>query len=296
MNVYLGENGTKQLPGEDITRWVLRSDLSPMPRTIEMTIKVSRNQALKVGTVFWTGREMLKYQVVKIDRSEPVGVVQGDQAVQSIKVTALLDSCAQISYRRSRAVIQQNSTLGALYRACGAQINIGNDFNVRRFSCLWGQVPSFDLAVALQEECAALVLRDKRISATRLADLFRQTPIDQVGQSDTSAMIESAFLERHEIPAYFSITEAGAFLLGAFEDTRAVSFKPRTDERTLRNLSSVLVRRKVIDSTMCQQVIAGDLMRVGTENLVVMTAAHAYEQRDGTTDSKSRLWLGAMSA
>lgn len=298
MNVYLSEGGREQVPGEAVTRCVLRSDLSPTPRTVELSLKMTGDlpERLAVGSTFWTGREMLKYQIVKVDRGDPTGVVQGKEAEQAMMVTALLDSCARIAYRRERAVIQQNATLGALYRACGASVAIGDDFNVRRFSCLRGQVPSFDLAVALQEECAALVLRDGRISAVRLADLFKQNPIDEVGQSDSSAAIASAFLERHEIPAYLSITETGGFLLGAFESARAVGFKPRTEERILRNLSRVLVRRKVIDSSMCQEVIAGDLMRVGGEDLVVMTAAHAYEQRDGTTDSKSRLWLGAMSA
>lgn len=297
MNVYLAEGGGDQVPGEAITRWVLRSDLAPTPRTVELVIKMTGDlpARFQVGSVFWTGREMLKYEVVKVDRGEPAGVIQGSEPEQAMKVTALLESCAQIAYRRARAVIFQNTTLGALYRACGARISIGDDFNVRRFSCMRGQVPSFDLAVALQEECAALVLRNGRINAVRLADLFKQTPIDEVGQTDSSAAIASDFLERHEIPSYFSLAANGGFIMGAFETTRAVDFRPRSDERVLRNLSRVLVRRKVIDSTMCQEVIAGDLMRVGGERLVVMTAAHAYEQRDGTTDSKSRLWLGAMS-
>lgn len=297
MNVYLSEGGD-QIPGEIIQRWVSRSDLVPVPRTIEMVVKVTGEiqSQLKVGAFFWTGREMLKYEVVKVGRADPVGVVQGREALQVMTVTALLASCSRIAYRRATAVVSAGQTLGAIYRACGATTQIGDDFNVPRFSCLKGQVPSFALAVALQEASAALVLRDKRISAVRLSDLFKQQATDAIGQADTSAAISSEFLERHEVPMYFSTNDAGESIMGADEDARTGVYWPRTDERTLRNMSRVLVLRKIVPSAMCQEVVAGDLLNIDGEQLVVMTAAHCYEQRDGITDTKSRLWLGAMSA
>ena len=297
MNVYLKENG-EQIPGDLILKWVLRSDLTPVPRTLEMVVKLidGLQAKLAVGNAIWTGRENLKYQIVKVDRADPTGVVQGKDQLQAMKVTALLASCVQIAYRIPRAVVQQNATLGALFRACGAQASIGNDFTVPRFTCLKGRVPSFQLAMALQEEGAALVLRNKQISATRLADLFKQQAMDAVGQADTSAMMESEFLERHEIPAYFSTDETGAFVMGALETDRNMQYRPRTDERTLRNLSKVLVTRKVMNSDLCEQINAGDLLNIDGTKLVVITAAHAMELQEGTVSSKSRLWLGAMSA
>lgn len=297
MNVYMSEGGD-QLPGELIQRWVSRSDLVPVPRTIEMVVKVTGDiqEQLKVGAFFWSGREMLKYEVVKVGRADPSGVVQGSEQLQAMTVTAFLASCAQIAYRRATAVIAVNQTLGAIYRSCGAATQIADDFNVARFSCLKGQVPSFALAVALQEESAALVLRDKKVSAVRLADLFQQKTIDGIARADTSAAISSEFLERHEVPMYFSTDSTGKTVMGANEDARTGVYWPRTDERTLRNMSRVLVLRKVLPSAMCQEVIAGDLMNIDGEKLVVMTAAHCFQQRDGTTDSQSRIWLGAMSA
>lgn len=298
MNVYFSDNGGDQLPGQFIQRWVLRSDLTPVPRTVELTVKVSGDiqERLKVGANFWTGREMLKYEVVKLDRADPSGVVQGTEQRQAMTVTALLASCAQIAYRRPTAVIAEGRTLGALFRACGATASIADDFTVKRFACMRGQVPSFQLAIALQEEAAALVLRNKKLSVVRLPDLFNKTAIDAVGQADTTAKIESEFLERHEVPSYFSTAENNAFVMGAFENARTSVYWPRADEGTLRNMSKVLVLRKVVPSAMCQEVNAGDMMVVEGEKLVVITAAHCFEQREGTTDSKSRLWLGAMSA
>lgn len=297
MNVYLSDGGN-QLPGDVVQEWVLRSDLTPIPRTVEMTVKVTGDlqEKLKVGAFFWTGRENLKYEIVKVDRADPAGVVQGKEQLQAMTITGFLASCAQIGYRRATAVIAVDKTLGEIYRSCGASARIGDDFSVARFSCLKGQVPSFALAVSLQEQSAALVLRDKEISVKRLTDLFSQTPIDAVGQADTSAMIASEFLERHEVPMYFSTNGQGSSVMGADQDARTAVYWPRTDELTLRNMSRVLVLRKIVPAALCQEVVAGDLMTIDGEKLVVMTAAHRMTQRDGTTDSKSRIWLGAMSA
>lgn len=297
MNVYLKENA-EQLPGDLIHKWVLRSDLTPVPRTLEMVVQLKDDMQdrLAVGNNVWTGRENLKYEIVKVDRADPTGVVQGKGQLQAVKITALLASCARIAYRLPRAVVQNNATLGALYRACGAQTAIGNDFHVPRFTCLKGRVPSFQLAMALQEEGAALVLSNKIVSATRLADLFKQEATDFVGQADTSALLESEFLERHEIPAYFSTDDTGAFVMGAIETDRNMQYRPRTDERTLRNLSKVLVTRKILNSALCEQINAGDLLNIDGTKLVVITAAHAMDLREGVTESKSRLWLGAMSS
>lgn len=297
MNVYLSDGGD-QVPGDVIQRWVLRTDLTPIPRTVEITVKVTGDiqEKMKVGAFLWTGRENLKYEIVKVDRADPAGVVQGKEQLQAMTITAFLASCAQIGYRRATAVIAVDKTLGEIYRSCGASAKIGDDFSVARFSCLKGQVPSFALAVALQEQSAALVLREKQISVKRLTDLFSQAPIDSVGQADTSAQISSEFLERHEVPMYFSTNSQGVAVMGADQDARTAIYWPRTDELTLRNMSRVLVLRKVVPAAMCQEVIAGDVMNIDGEKLVVMTSAHCFEQRDGTTDSKSRIWLGAMSA
>ncbi|WP_313453331.1 hypothetical protein [Stutzerimonas nitrititolerans] len=297
MNVYLSESAD-QLPGDVVQRWVLRSDLAPVPRTLEMTVKVTGDlqERLKVGANLWTGREMLKYEIVKVDRADPSGVVQGTEQRQAFTITALLASFAQIAYRRATAVIAEDRTLGELFRACGSTAPISTDIAVARFACMRGQVPSFQLAIAMQEASAAIVLREKKFSAFRLTDLFNGKPIDAVGQADTSARIESEFLERHEVPAYFSTAQDNQFVMGAFESARTGVYWPRADENTLRNMSRVLVLRKIVPSAMCQEVIAGDVMSVEGENLVVMTAAHCFEQRDGITDTKSRLWLGAMAA
>lgn len=298
MNVYLAEKQQQQLPGDMILNWVLRSDLAPVPRTVEMVVRMKDGieQKLKEGSAFWTGYEGLKYNVKKIERARPTGTIQGKDVQQALMVTAFLDSCRKVGYVRERGIFKENATLGGLFRACGAEVAIGNDFTVKRFACFAGQIPSFHLAQAMQEECAALVLRENRLSVIRLADFFKQTPKDVAGLVDSSGMIESQYLERQQVPSFFSLDEDGNFVRGDFTNARTVLYQPRTDQRALTNMSRVLVTRKIMDSSLCQQISAGDLLTVANEKLVVITAAHSMKAvgESGEIDSMSRLWLGVL--
>lgn len=296
MNVFLADNG-EQLPGDLLLEWVNRSDLAPIPRTLEFVVRIKDDleARLSVGTPVWTGWEHLKYTIVKRERASPTGQVQGADVLQAMKLTALLDSCKAIAEPRRRAVIGHNTSLGSLYRSCGAQVAIGNDFTVNRFACLVGDIPSKAIAVALQEEGAALVMRKGRMSIERLHNLMTQAPLDTIGQSDSTAAHDSALLEQHEIPMCFSLDAMGGVVRGDFSTIRNARFIPGMDARTLHNLSHVLITRKIADSQLAQQILAGDIVTVAGKNLLVITAAHRFRQREGITDTASRFWLGEVS-
>ncbi|MCK2122110.1 hypothetical protein [Pseudomonas sp. PNPG3] len=295
MNVFLREGGD-MIPTDVVVAWRNRSDLAPVPRTLEFTVKLIDGVEAKVkeGASVWGGRENLQYLIVKTDRSQPLGQVQGANQQQSMKVTALLHSCASIASARPMAVVQENTTFGAAYRACGAYAQIDNDFVVPRFSCFKGKIPSYPLVQVLQEEGAALVMRGGRIGAMRLADMAKQLPVDNIGQIDSSAMIASEYLQLQDVPMFYSTNAEASLVQGPSNQVRTVEFRPRTDVRRLRNASSVLVRSKTVDSTICQQILAGDVLQVAGENLIVITALHAFENLEGAQESRSRLWLGRL--
>jgi len=296
MNIYLSANGD-QLPGDLLIESINRSDLAPVPRTLEFAVRLKDDleSRLATGASVWAGWEHLKYTIVKRERMPPTGQIQGGEAQQAARFTAFLDSCKSIAEPRQRAVIAQDTSLGAMYRSCGAQVVITNDFNVDRFACLVGDVPSKAIAVALQEEGAALVLRDGRLSIERLHNLMQQTPADTIGQHDSSAEHDSGLLERQEIPMCFSLDAMGNVVAGDFSTMRNARFIPGKDARTLHNLSHVLVTRKIVDSQLAQQILAGDIVTSGGRNLLVITAAHRFRQREGITDTASRFWLGEVS-
>lgn len=297
MNVFLAAGGQDQIPGDLIVRWVARSDLTPVPRTVEITLqaKDGMEERVQVGKSIWTGRELLEYEVVKAKTEMIGGVVQDKDQIGGIAVTALLKSCVGITYVRERAVVLERATLGQAYRACGATIPFAEDFQLERFTCLRGQVPSFQVTQALQEEGAALVLRDDRLSAKRLSDLLAQEPVDRIGQTNSTDGGESEYLERHNIPSFYSTDDSGAVVMGDFDAARGVRFLPRTSARALRNATRVLVVRRVVDSDLAEQIIAGDALEIDGQRLVVVTAAHQMQAKDGITETSSRFWVGGKA-
>ncbi len=295
MNIYLSEHGD-QLPGDVVVDWVSRSDLTPVPRSIESTVKLvdGLEKRLTVGSKIWTGRERLAYRIVKANRAPPLGEVQGKSQQQAMQITALLDSCASLAEPRAQAVVLSKASFSSVLRACGAYAPITSDFSVPRFSCLRGQAPAYALATILQEEGAAMVLRSGKLGVMRLTDLAKQAPVDDIGQVDSSAKIESDFLQLHEVPTYFSVADDGSVQVGPSAQSRSAYFMPRGDMRQLRNASCVLVRNLTVDSLLCQHIQAGDVLRVTGRNYVVITAAHSERYTNSAMESQSRLWLGSV--
>lgn len=297
MNIYMSDNGEDLIPGDLVLRWVLRSDLAPVPRTVEISLRLKDDleERLAVGKSLWTGRELLQYEVVKSERKK-VGMVQGSDHLGVLEVTALLSSCARVAYRANKAVIKDSARLGEIYRATGATCAIDDDFVVSRFACLAGDVPSFWLAKAMQEEGSCLVLRDGRLRITRLQDLFKQEIVGEIGQTDPAGRIESEFLERHEIPSFFSTADDNSAVRGDFTKTRQIRFITRTDARVLYNMTRVLVTRRRIENQLSEGIAAGDLVRIQGQDFAVITAAHLFEQNEGVTESQSVFWVGDLSA
>jgi len=295
MNVYLSENGD-QLPTDVVIRWVNRSDLTPIPRNLEFTVKLidGVEDKLKRGAIVWSGRENLAYKIVKTKREKPLGEVQGKSQQQAMSVIALLASCAPLAEPLAQAVVQREAPFSGILRSCGAFLRIGSDFSVPRFTCLRGRAPSYSVAKVLQEEGAVLVMVGGKLQVMRLTDLAKQTPVDDIGQVDSSAKVDSEFLEFQQIPSFYSVGDDGVIVTGQMGDSRVISFMPKGDARQLRNASCVLVHSKTVDSQQCQQIQAGHVLTVGGENLVVITAAHAAIQKTGAMESYSRLWMGKV--
>ena len=300
MILYL--NNGEQIRGDIIKSAVLRSDMSPIPVTLEAEIradeaivkKLSEGEILTVG-----GRSASSGNALRIIKSTWVEnrLVQGKREMDAIQITAILDACHDIAFVRSRAIIKENSALSAIYRAAGATIKaVDADCPVPRFYCPIGDTPSFHIARALQEEGGIVRWKDGRLKFFRLPDLFRQKPIMELPEN-ASDYVDSGFLERHEIPWFFSLDDAGGFVFGDQRKPRSVRFSPFMNAQRLRNMSRCLVQRKTSKINISPVIVAGDLISyVGRDPLVVITAAHAFQSgTDGSGSNQySRLWLGSL--
>lgn len=296
MNLTLS-NG-KALRGDMVVSAVLRSDLTPIPMTLEATLRLDDELRpfVREGEVIEAGTYDTPFRIVKTtDDAQSVGV-QGERAAGTISLVGLMNACHMVAFRRQTAIIKEGATVGGIYRACGARVGIESDFPVPRYACLAGDVPSIGIARVLQEEGGALVFAGgDRLRFVRLPDLFSQKPVDRV-MGDTTEDLTSGFLERHEVPSFYSLNAAGGFVFGNRNKVRAMNYWPRSDARMLRNMTRVLVQKKTLRSQFAGNIKAGDVVTVDDVPYAVVTAAHVHESgTDGAASSSySKLWLGAL--
>ena len=286
----------KQLRGDLVKCSILRSDLSPVPVTLEAEIRVDDglSRLLAEGEVITTGSgDALRIlKSVRTTSRES----QGAREPSVLSITAALDACHKVAFVRARAIVKENASLSAIYRASGSSLRaIDADFPVPRFTCLIGGTPSFPIAQILQEEGGVVRWKAGQLRFIRLKDLFRQKASANL-PSNASDDLDSEFLERHEIPSFFSAGVDGGLIFGDFSKPRTVSFSPHANVQRLSNMSQCLVQRKITKIDYASQLCAGDLIEfVGGPPLVIITAAHVFENGEDGQNQYTRLWLGALA-
>lgn len=293
--ILVFENGN-QVRGDAIVKAALRTDLTPIPLTLEAVLRADESvlEQTREGMVLTTGHG----DRLKIISRRPVkgGTVKGDRLEAAVELVAFLECCTPISYVLERPVVQENTTLHALYRACGCALRpFASDASVPRFVCMKGQTPSFVMARAVQEAAGALRWKSGRMEFLRLADMLKQSPAMSIPGSATKDM-ESQFLERHEVPAFYSIADDGSIIYSNNPKARASSYTPRKGLLQLNSMGRVLVRRKEARIDFAGQLCAGDVIDVvGDKPLAIITACHYFAtgtEDGGGQQAFTKLWLG----
>lgn len=285
------------LRGDLVYRVVLRTDLTPVPATVEIEARRCDvvESTLAQGATVRVGPDKIPFRIVKESDPRDEGLVQSTLQVGVVKAVGILASCAPIAERLQRAVIREGSSLGDIYRACGAQVRIDSDFTVPVFSALRGMVPSFAIAQALQEEAGVLLYQAGKVLFRRLTELARQ-PATLTVAASAAPRILSDFLERHAVPFGISTTPDGTIIAGRSESARSVVYRPRADQRLLNNLTTALVTRRKMPYIYTPNLNAGTRIDVDGKPNIVITAAHVFDAGDqgGAAEMKSQFWLGEV--
>lgn len=288
----------RQIRGDLIQFAALRSDLAPIPLTLEadilagdedMDARLAQDQVLTVS-----GGDALRIiKSVRVAERQS----QGTRERAAYRITAVLDACHPAAFVRARAIAKERATLAAIYKAAGASLKaIAADFPVLRFNCPIGDTPTFHIARALQDAGGAVRWKAGRMQFMRLPDMFRQTPVMTLPDS-ASEHIDSGFMERHTVPWFFSLDDTGAAVFGNRGKSRAARYVPFADTQRLRNMTRCLVRRKTVRLGFSGQLCAGDLIAfTGGTRLAVITAAHVFESGSdtGASNTYTKLWLGSL--
>lgn len=301
MTIY-PPNSVAPLRGDLIVRMVLRTDLTPVPATIELTVRQTpeTESLLTEGAVVRVGPEQVAFTLIKVQIAEESGQagaasIQGKRPLSTISATGLLTSCEPMARPLERAVIRERTTLGAIYRACGAQASIDGDFTAPQFSAFVGMTPSVEVAKVLQEEAGALIYDEGRIGFRRLTQL-RDSRATQSVRGDATEGLASAFLERQAVPFGVSTSADAGFVIGRRGAARCAVYRPRADVRVLNNLGTALVLSRKLRNALSPDINAGARIDVDGEPHIVITAAHvlAWEQ-PGRQETYSLYWLGEVA-
>jgi len=288
-------NGT-QIRGDLIKQAALRYDLAPVPSTFEAIIRVDDDLSRQLADGSLVNVNGDDYQIIKPEKGSG-RESQGNNSTDTIQITALLNACAPIAFVRRNAIIKENVLLTEIYRAAGAAIRpVVGDFRTDRFTCMVGQTPSFPIANLLQEEGGVVRWKKSALSFFRVSDLFNQTPA-LILPDNATENIKSGFLERHEIPWFYSTAPDGSLVYGNQTKARTAVFVPRKNRQQLFNLSRCLVQRKISKIEFNEGLFAGDLIAYqGAASLVIVTAAHVFQSNtDGSGGNQyTKLWLSAM--
>lgn len=287
------------LRGDEVLRVVLRSDLTPIPMTIEIDSRKTTDSiaALKPDGLVSIGSGRIGMRLIKVVEQQGTGQVQGDRELAVIRATGILDLCAPIAQRLQRAVVREGSSLGEIYRACGAQVRIEQDFTVPTFACYTGMTPSFEVAKVLQEEAGALLYRSGRVAFRRLRELSQEKAAESL-EAGQVQMTKSSFLERHAVPFAYTTDAAGRFIVGRRSDARGVLYRPRADGRIVNNMGVSLVQTAKYRAPLMPNINAGARFDVGGIPMVVVTAAHVFElgMPGEGQEQYSQFWLGEVKS
>lgn len=292
------QNGAA-LRGDLVLSTVLRSDMAPIPLTLEATVRVDPDleTQLQEGMTLTGGRDGSILRIIKLLSDKQVAGAQGDRPYGPAKLIAALDPFHSLAFIRETAVIKDSATLGEIYRACGAKVKIASDFSVRRFACFVGDFPTIGINRAAQEEGGVLVwdAGSSALRFVRLPDLMKQKPVVRIA-GDATTELTSGFLERHEVPAFYSVDPGGSITHGNRTKSRVARFAPRADARVLQNLTRTLVQRRVWRTGYAPELSAGACVLVDDTPHVIVTAAHVMQSgSDGSgVNAYTKVWLATL--
>jgi len=290
------EDGTP-LRGDFVLQMTQRFDLTPIPSTLEVVIRSDSSASGKLGenTVLRAGPGLDRYRVIKARKAQGAAAQHTGGAVDVVELTAIPEQFVGLAKPLPRAVVKVAKGLGEVYRSCGATCRVGADVPVPRFTCLAGDYPTPHIARVMHEEGVVPVLAsDGRLSFRRYRELFDPRPVSLL-TDDATQVVESGFLERHEVPTAYSLDASGNIITGNTDHARRKVFVPRSSARVLQGMTRCLMVRRTTAGAYAGEVRAGDVVEVSGSKHVVVTAAHRVENgNSGIASQTTRLWLGQL--
>ncbi len=293
----VGADG-RPLRGDLISRVALRTDLTPIPATVEITAKRSTETiaALAQGQTVTVGGASIPFLILKTTGDKGSGSEQGGREVAEINAFGILGTCEALGRRLQRSIIREGSTFTEIYRSIGSTAVIESDFAVPVFAAYVGMLPTPEIARVLQEEAATVFYADGRIRFRRLDDLMSQ-PATVSFPKDRSEELSAGFLEKHAVPFVFTTSPDNTHASTKRETARGMVYRPRADQRIMNNMSTALIQRRKVVQSLQPAWNAGARVDIEGKPHIIITAAHVYStaaDEGDKGDQTTTLWLGEV--
>jgi hypothetical protein len=281
----------------DLISATLRTDLVPVPVTLELTVNGTPNtkKQLVEGAELQVGESNLKVTLVKVQTLR-TQIIKDNQTISGIAVVGILSGCLALIKPAPKAVILNDTTMAEAYRACGCKLPFGQDIPIPMFFCPKGQLPTLEIAKCLQEEAAVIRFHHGKLQAVRLDELFKQVAI---AKYDASAFqrLHNPLVEQRATPAFISVNDDGSTIEGETGESKPILFRGGLTTRQAKNLEKVLITRGTIQRPLDNKLQAGQMIQVGDNQLTVLTAAHRTDTGalGGSTAMVTKAWLAEVA-
>lgn len=292
MNITLADGTT--IGGSDLISAVYRTDLVPVPVTLELVTKAKKELTplLKIGMPLLTvkGVELIIVKSRVINEQS----IKAGRRIAALHVVAVLKGCEPLLGVTTKAVSLEGTSFNEVYRALGASVAITKDISLASFICLKGRLPTVAIAAALQRESAVVCKKPSGVEILRLGELMS----GEVTKFDKLAVqwIEHPNAIKHDNTNYMSIDDDGTEILGQPRSERTIRYYPRVDNRELQNLRRILVTKATITRQLDDKLEAGKVADIDGRQLSILTAAHRYESGalGGRSMLASKAWLAEI--
>jgi len=284
--------------GRELISATLRSDLVPIPVTLEFNVLRSSqwDKELIVGADLTVGDPFLTMTIVK---TQPLNTqtIRDSERLGGIACVAVLKGFEKLLDKIDHAVIIENTTFGSALRACGVKVVVRNDIPLPYFVCLKGQFASEEIAKRLQEEAAAIVCSPAgEISFVKLDQLMAKAPVAMYDES-AIAWVNSPKVVAMSVPSYYSIDNDGTTVNNTTPTkNRPLIYKAKLSTRQLKNMEKVLIHRGTMIRPLDSKLFSGNIIQIGSKNYVILTGAMRVDTGSlgGSTATVSKVWLSSL--
>ena len=285
------------IAGHELLSTRLRTDLVPVPVSLELVVKRTADLSKRLvdHAKIWMNDWPLTIVKTEDYRSQ---LLQEGKALGAIKVIAVLQGCERLLYPAANAVILQGTSFAEAYRACGASVVFPEDIPLPDFVCLKGQIPTYEIAKALQLESACVRYTPTGLSVLRLDQLFKPDPVAAFDPSDVVWVSNQAVVTATIPDVVSTASDNSPVRSDDGINARPVIYHARLDHRQIQNLKTVLVTKATLQRPLNYEWQAGRSVLIGERRFAILTALHRTDTAPmgGNPVFASKLWLSEIGA